>query len=170
MDEETGTIPNILVDLQITVDGRMLGEITLELFSEAAPTLVANFILLVKNKSLDGTSFFKLKPNYYIQGGDIQFNSGVGGVAGFGPRIYESHLDGELTDKHSVVMVNKGPHSTCSQFLITLTPTPWLKGWMAVFGRVSKGFQILTQLQALDTDDQGTILNEVKIEKATLIN
>lgn len=163
-------LPNIIVEMQVSLDGQSLGALTMELFTEAAPILVANFVKLMKSGTLDGTRFFKLKPNYYIQGGDTEFNAGVGGKSAFGSKIHEGLLDGTFTDKYCVGMVNKGPHSTGSQFFITLGPTPWLQGWMAQIGLVSQGFAVLERLQAVETDDQGTLLRKVRVDKATVIN
>src|ERR1700676_1112936 len=45
------------------------GKIRIELFPEAAPKTVENFLAYVKAKQYDGTQFHRVIPNFMIQGG-----------------------------------------------------------------------------------------------------
>ena len=49
-------------------------------------------------------------------------------------------------------MANAGPNTNGSQFFLTLAPTPWLDGKHTIFGRVSKGVQIIQRMGAAPTD------------------
>jgi len=55
---------NPQVELQTTA-----GNIRIELFPDAAPKTVANFLDYVKAKYYDGTQFHRVIPNFMMQGG-----------------------------------------------------------------------------------------------------
>ena len=44
-------------------------------------------------------------------------------------------------------MANRGPNTNSSQFFITLRACPWLDGKNVVFGKVSKGQQLIQYLE-----------------------
>ncbi len=50
------------------------------------------------------------------------------------------------------------PDSASSQFYITLSPTPFLDGNYAVFGRVTEGLDVVRNIRVGDT------MNSVRIE------
>ena len=49
-------------------------------------------------------------------------------------------------------MVNNGPNSNGSQFLITYVPCPWLHRKNVVFGKVAMGLDIITEMEAGNYD------------------
>ena len=49
-------------------------------------------------------------------------------------------------------MANSGPNTNGSQFFITTSETPHLDGKHVVFGEVVKGFELIYQLNNVDTD------------------
>jgi peptidylprolyl isomerase domain and WD repeat-containing protein 1 len=70
-----------------------------------------------------------------------------------GESIWGGEFEDELvkTLKHdrpyTVSMANAGPNTNGSQFFITTVPTPWLDNKHTVFGRVSKGFDVISQIE-----------------------
>lgn len=123
------------------------GNIEIELFPEHAPKTVNNFVFLARDGFYDGVVFHRVIANFMIQGGDPT-GSGRGGP---GYR-FEDEFDGNpLRHERGVIsMANAGPGTNGSQFFITHGPQPHLDGRHTVFGKVSKGLDIVDAIQQGD--------------------
>jgi cyclophilin family peptidyl-prolyl cis-trans isomerase len=127
------------------------GEIEVELFENEAPNTVANFISLVEKGFYDGVPFHRVIPHFMAQTGDPT-GSGFGGP---GYRIacecyrpdYRIHFRGSLS------MAHQGRDTGGSQFFICFMPQQHLDGKHTVFGRVIRGFQVLSKLKRRDPED-----------------
>ena len=51
-------------------------------------------------------------------------------------------------------MANSGPNTNGSQFFITTTATPHLNGKHVVFGKVIEGYEIIEEIENLNTKAQ----------------
>jgi peptidyl-prolyl cis-trans isomerase B (cyclophilin B) len=123
------------------------GEIVCELFPKDAPKTVNNFVFLAKEKFYDGTVFHRVIADFMIQGGDPT-GSGRGGP---GYR-FEDETKGN-PNQHQVgtlSMANAGPNTNGSQFFITHVATNWLDGKHTVFGKVTKGQDVVNAVQQGD--------------------
>jgi len=66
-------------------------------------------------------------------------------------------------------MANSGPNTNGSQFFITLAATQWLDGKHAIFGRVSKGMQVVKMMGMVETDQNDKPTVDVKIIEGSVI-
>jgi peptidyl-prolyl cis-trans isomerase A (cyclophilin A) len=155
------------------------GTMVAELFEEEAPRTVANFVGLargvrkfrdprtkewVTRPFYDGLTFHRVMPNFMIQGGD-PLGRGTGGPGyefpdEFGPGL--EHTAGTLS------MANSGPDTNGSQFFITEVPTPHLNGRHAVFGRLTKGLDVVRKIARLPSDGRNKPQEPVVMEKVTV--
>lgn len=130
------------------------GTIEADLFADRAPVTVNNFVTLAKDGFYDGLKFHRVIADFMIQGGDPQ-GSGSGG-----PGYKWADERSALNIKHevgSLSMANAGPNTNGSQFFITHIATDWLNGKHAVFGKVTKGQDIVDATKQGDTITKLTI-------------
>jgi peptidyl-prolyl cis-trans isomerase B (cyclophilin B) len=131
------------------------GEIELELLPEFAPKTVNNFIFLTEQGFYDGVIFHRVINNFMIQGGDPT-GTGRGGP---GYRFEDEFAGNPLKHDAKVIsMANAGPDTNGSQFFITHSPQPHLDGRHTVFGRVTRGAEVV------DAIVQGDVINRARVE------
>lgn len=130
------------------------GNIELELYPEHAPKTVNNFVFLAQEGFYDGIVFHRVISNFMIQCGDPT-GTGRGGP---GYR-FEDELDGNpLRHERGVIsMANAGPDTNGSQFFITHGPQPHLDGRHTVFGKVTRGQDVVDAIRQGDTMRKVTI-------------
>ena len=123
------------------------GTLHCELFDQAAPATVANFIGLatgqkpwtdprtgkvVKGRPFyDGLVFHRVIPGFMIQGGD-PLGTGTGGP---GYSFRDELTPGLHHEPGTLAMANAGPGTNGSQFFIDEVQASWLDGHHTIFGR-----------------------------------
>jgi peptidyl-prolyl cis-trans isomerase A (cyclophilin A) len=150
------------------------GTIEIELFADRAPTTVANFVGLarglrkfkdpktgewVTRPFYDGLTFHRRVPKFMIQGGCPR-GDGRGGP-GF---VFDDELHPELLhDRPGMIsMVNAGKNTNGSQFFITEVPLPHLDGVHPVFGRVTKGMEVVHEIARAE---KPIVIRKVTVER-----
>lgn len=127
------------------------GEIEFEFF-EDAPLAASNFIYLAGDKFYDGLTFHRREEGFVIQGGDPSGN-GTGGPG----YAFDDEAVTRNYDRGIVAMANSGPNTNGSQFFIMLKDAPQLPKNYTIFGKVTKGMDVVDKIQVGDTMDQVTI-------------
>lgn len=140
------------------------GTMFAQLYYEAAPLTVSNFVALAEGKHekmsidslkgkpfYDGRIFHRVIKGFMIQGGD---------PAGTGSGSPGYKFDQEIVDtlKHDakgvMSMANAGPNTNGSQFFIMHEPKPFLDGKYNVFGKVVKGLEVVDSIATTKTGAQ----------------
>jgi cyclophilin family peptidyl-prolyl cis-trans isomerase len=143
------------------------GDIEIELFENEAPNTVASFVSLVEKKFYDGLTFHRVLRGFMAQGGDPK-GDGSGGP-GYTIACECRQPNHRLHFRGSLSMAHAGPDTGGSQFFLTFLPTKSLDGKHTVFGRVVKGFDVLSKLKQRDPDGATAGVEPDKIVKATVI-
>jgi peptidyl-prolyl isomerase H (cyclophilin H) len=139
---------NPVVFFDVTVGGKPIGRIKIELFKLVAPRAVENFRQFCTGEYKKGpaglpvgyknTRFHRIISGFMIQGGDFLKGNGTGRTCIFGDHFDDEH-DGLLLkhDKPGILsMANSGPNTNGCQFFITTGKADWLDGKHVVFGKV----------------------------------
>ena len=156
-----------------------LGVIELELNAGKAPKSVANFLQYVRSKSYNGTVFHRVISGFMIQGG------------GFEPGMKQKKTEAPITNEADNGLKNlagtiamartSNPHSATAQFFINTVDNAFLDhknktpaGWgYAVFGKVTKGMDVVRKIEAVPTTNAGMSQNvpktDVVIQKLSII-
>jgi cyclophilin family peptidyl-prolyl cis-trans isomerase len=137
-----------------------LGVIELELDAEKAPASVANFLAYVDAGHFDGTIFHRVIPGFMIQGGG--FTGDMTQKPTRAP-IKNEATNGLVNARGTVAMARTNVvDSATAQFFINLKDNDFLNhsgpgpayGY-AVFGRVTKGMDVVDKIAAVPTGSKG---------------
>ena len=140
------------------------GDITFDLFDDAAPKTVENFTKLAKDGFYDGLTFHRIISDFMIQGGCPE-GTGTGGPG----YTFEDEFNDHKVVRGALAMANAGPNTNGSQFfIVTAESAPWLDGEHTVFGEVTDGMDVVVKLEALETDGRDRPVDGALIEKLTI--
>jgi len=146
------------------------GEIFIKLFAVECPRTVENFTTHAKNGYYNNVIFHRVIKGFMIQTGDPR-GDGTGGESIWGGE-FEDEFVPQL--RHSlpftVSMANAGPGTNGSQFFITTTPQQHLDNKHTVFGRVVKGFDVVTAIENAKVNKYDKPLDEIKILAIDVLN
>ncbi len=133
------------------------GSIVCDLFADAAPVTVNNFVFLSNEGFYNGVTFHRVIADFMVQTGDPT-GTGRGGP---GYRFKDEFTgNSHRHDTPGVLsMANAGPGTNGSQFFITHTPTPHLNNKHTVFGKVREGQNVVDSIR------QGDVINSITISE-----
>jgi cyclophilin family peptidyl-prolyl cis-trans isomerase len=138
------------------------GDITVELYRDQAPLTTLNWLSLAKSGFYDGVVFHRVIADFMAQVGDPlskdESKKAMWGTGGPGYAIADEFGEGLKHDSEGILsMANSGPNTGGSQFFITFGPTTWLDGKHAIFGKVTKGLDVLKSIEMGDTIEHITL-------------
>ena len=131
------------------------GNVIIELYPDISPKAVERFKILIKQKKYDGSAFYKVTENTFVQAGDIEYGninnldySKIGsGKSGLG--LLKSELSNDfIFTKGSVGFARTTEFDTeDSEFFITLKEIPIYQGEYTPIGKVILGLDILGKIK-----------------------
>lgn len=130
------------------------GVIKVELYPEAAPNTVNNFISLANSGFYDGLTFHRIIPGFMIQGGD-PVGDGTGGPGyGVAGEFEDNGFENSLKHTRGVISMarTQSYDSAGSQFFIMVADTPSLDGQYAAFGKVTEGMDVVDRIVSAQRD------------------
>jgi peptidyl-prolyl cis-trans isomerase B (cyclophilin B) len=150
------------------------GDITIELFEEAAPLTVANFLAYVDKGHYSDTIFHRVIPGFMIQGGGFD--------ASMSQKPTDAPIKNEATnrlanERGTLAMARTSEvDSATSQFFINLVDNAFLnhsapnpRGYgYCVFGRVTDGMDVVDEIARVRTGRSGPH-SDVPTETITIL-
>jgi peptidyl-prolyl cis-trans isomerase B (cyclophilin B) len=145
-------------------------KIKAELYADAAPQTVANFIELANKGFYDGLTFHRVIPGFMIQGGCPQ-GTGTGGPGyGIKGEFAINGFENPLKHERGVLSMARAadPNSAGSQFFIMHADCPHLDGQYAAFGKVVEGMETVDAIAGTPTDRSDKPLEPQRMKKVTV--
>ena len=104
--------------------------------------------------------------SWQIQTGDPT-GTGSGGTSIWGREFEDEIVRTVRFDRpFCVAMANAGPGTNGSQWFITTEPTPWLDGKHTIFGRVTRGIDVVKDIESVKTAGK----HDRPIDKITIMS
>jgi cyclophilin family peptidyl-prolyl cis-trans isomerase len=170
-------LPALAANPQVEFD-TTAGKIRVELYPDAAPATVVNFLDYVKAKHFDGTQFHRVIPGFMIQGGG--FTADFQQKPTKKPVVNEAELSskaGLLNVPGTIAMARTSdPNSATAQFFINVndnkslnfrSPDPAGVGY-TVFGKVVSGMDVVDKIAKAPTGAGGPFPKDVPVEKVII--
>ncbi len=142
-------------------------EIKIELYPEAAPITVKNFVKLVSEGFYDGLIFHRVIPGFMIQGGDPE-GTGMGGAKEkIKGEFLSNGVKNDIKHTRGVISMARSmmPNSASSQFFIMHADAPHLDGNYAAFGNVVEGIEVVDEIAAVECDYNDKPIKEQRMKR-----
>ena len=170
------TKSNVFFD--ISVGGKNMGRVIIELFDEDVPLTCNNFRHLctkgIKNKNKSAykdTKFNCIIKNFMIQGGDVINNNGTSGYSIYGKYFKDENFNLKHNQEGLLSMANCGKDKNNSQFFILTKRNgcEQLDNKYVVFGIIISGYDIIKKLENIKVDINNNPIEESKISNCGLL-
>jgi cyclophilin family peptidyl-prolyl cis-trans isomerase len=153
-----------------------LGDIEVDLFSQAAPKAAQNFVDLAKKGFYDDVIFHRIIPGFVAQAGDGKFgkkatlDAGRVGTGDAGYKFADEPIHGDY-GRGALAMANAGPNTNGSQFFICVADLSGrLPKSYTIFGQVTKGMDVVDKIvgaprNSRDMPDVPVAMTSVTVEE-----
>ena len=151
-----------------------LGTVEIELFPEASPITVENFLTYVEGGFYDGTDgqggtiFHRVIPDFMAQGGGLTVDMVTKNT--LDPIVNEHDSSGLTNDRGTVAMARTNdPDSATAQFFVNVADNHFLDDspGYAVFGQVVTGMDVIDAMVAVPTTTVGQFA-DVPVDPITI--
>eukprot|EP01124_Arcella_intermedia_P011304 TRINITY_DN17719_c0_g1_i1.p2 TRINITY_DN17719_c0_g1~~TRINITY_DN17719_c0_g1_i1.p2 ORF type:complete len:197 (+),score=15.60 TRINITY_DN17719_c0_g1_i1:35-592(+) len=148
---------NPVVFFDITLGGRDIGRIKIELFANICPKTAENFRQFCtgefrkngKPLGYKGSTFHRVIKGFMIQGGDFLHGDGTGSISIYGQQFDDENFKLKHDRAGLCSMANSGPNSNGCQFFITCATCDFLDNKHVVFGQVVEGMKVVKMIENL---------------------
>jgi len=136
----------------------------------------ANFIFLAKQHYFDSTQFYRVIPNYIIQGGSTDDRDVMAKRNTIGKYLLPTDTKRGFNHNRGVISMpsseRDNPYKLASpyEFFITLRDVHSLDGDYTIFGRVISGMDVADKIAAVDRDDADWPLQNVYIKRVDILD
>jgi uncharacterized delta-60 repeat protein len=167
LDAVTGTVVTMPVTYGVGANS-FSGAVNFELFDQATPLTVANFLRYVNSGSYAGSVIHRSLPGFVIQGGGYRVGAGAADLQAIptAPPIANEfasspRVGGKVNVRGTLAVARTfDPNSATSQFFVNLVDNSsnldTQSGGFATFGRViGNGLNVVDQIASIPTVDLG---------------
>ena len=154
----------------VTIEMEDGGIIKLELYPSKAPETVNNFISLINKGFYNGLIFHRTIPGFMAQGGDPE-GTGMGGPGySISGEFEENGFRNDIKHEAGVLSMARSQHpdSAGSQFFIVTKDALNLDKNYAAFGKVTKGMDIVEDINNVEVGDMDKPVNNILIESISV--
>ena len=142
-----------------------------ELYPEAAPKTVENFLGLIEKSFFDGLVFHRIIEGFMIQGGGYDESGRHKECDSIKGEFRTNGFDNPIKHERGVLSMARTsvPDSASSQFFIMHQAAPHLDGQYAAFGKVTKGIEVVDKIATVETNFMDAPIEPQVIESIRII-